>query len=99
MENYELFRQQTQQLRDARTELFDALKALDGLQVWPSEANFLLVRSLDKPAAELHEGLKQAGVLIKKLDGGHPALSGCLRINVSTPQENARLLEALRPLL
>lgn len=99
LENYELFREQTAKLRAARSSLIEALKQLPQLQVWPSEANFVLVRSLGKPAAELHEALKVAGVLVKKLDGGHPALAGCLRINVSTPEENQRLIDALQPLL
>ncbi|WP_421865808.1 histidinol-phosphate transaminase [Motiliproteus sp.] len=99
LDHYELFREQTAKLRQARISLIDALQQLPQLQVWPSEANFVLVRSLEKPAAELHEALKGAGVLVKKLDGGHPALAGCLRINVSTPEENQRLIEALKPLL
>lgn len=99
LEHFDVLKQQTQQLRAARAELLQALQALQGLQVWPSEANFLLVRVLDKPVTEVHEGLKQAGVLVKKVDGSHPSLAGCLRINVSSPQENALLLEQLEPLL
>ncbi|MFT6915099.1 MAG: histidinol-phosphate aminotransferase [Motiliproteus sp.] len=97
--NFEVLRQQTEQLRAERFVLLQALQTLPGLQVWPSEANFILVRVTDKSVTETHEGLKQAGVLVKKLDGAHPSLAGCLRINVSTPQENTRLLEALAPLL
>jgi len=99
LENFEVLQQQTQQLRGDRALLLEALQAMPGLQVWPSEANFLLVKVTDKPVVEIHDGLKQAGVLVKKLDGAHPSLSGCLRINVSSPQENGLLLAALGSLL
>jgi histidinol-phosphate aminotransferase len=97
--HFEVFEQQTAQLRAARSDLFAALGQMPGLQVFPSEANFLLVRVREGSAIEVHEQLKQAGVLVKKLDGSHPALAGCLRINVSSPQENVQLLEALKPLV
>ena len=99
LEHFTVLQQQTQQLREDRALLLQALQALPGLQVWPSEANFLLVRITAKPVIEVHEGLKQAGILVKKLDGTHPSLAGCLRINISSPEENALLLEALQPLL
>jgi histidinol-phosphate aminotransferase len=41
-------------------------------------------------------GLKQRGVLIKNLDGGHPMLEECLRVTVGTPEENAKFLAALQ---
>jgi histidinol-phosphate aminotransferase len=42
------------------------------------------------------EKLKQRGVLIKNLDGSHPALADCLRVTVGTPDENAQFIAALR---
>jgi histidinol-phosphate aminotransferase len=41
-------------------------------------------------------GLKQRGVLIKNLNGGHPMLKDCLRVTVGTPDENARFIAALQ---
>ncbi len=99
LEHFDVLRQQTEQLRIARAELLQGLQALSGLQVWPSEANFLLVRVIDRSVVDLHQGLKQAGVLVKMLDGSHPSLAGCLRINVSTAQENRLLLDTLALLL
>jgi histidinol-phosphate aminotransferase len=42
------------------------------------------------------DGLKQRGVLIKKLDGGHPALVDCLRVTVGTAEENEMFIKALQ---
>ena len=39
--------------------------------------------------------LRDAGILVKNLDGWHPLLAGCLRITVGTPAENDAVLEAL----
>ena len=40
-------------------------------------------------------GMKARGVLIKNMSAAHPLLHNCLRITISTPQENAAMLAAL----
>ena len=64
-----------------------------GLARFPSAANFVLVRVADAPRAL--EALKGRGILVKSLHGSHPLLAHCLRLTVGTPDENAKLLEAL----
>jgi len=64
------------------------------VQVYPSEANFLLFRVANAP--EVFDGLKRRGVLIKNLHGGHPMLTACLRVTVGTPEENERFVLALQ---
>lgn len=68
-----------------------AALAARGLEVFPSEANLLLVRTAD--ATALWQRLFDAGISVRKFDGG--PLAGCLRITVGTPAENAALLAAL----
>jgi histidinol-phosphate aminotransferase len=70
-----------------------ALAALRRVTVFPSHANFLLVRVPD--AAHWFATLKDAGILVKNVDGWHPLLAGCLRITIGTPAENNAVLEAL----
>jgi histidinol-phosphate aminotransferase len=70
------------------------LKALKGVTVYPSEANFFLLRVPDAP--KTYEALKQQNVLVKNL---HPAIANCLRVTVGTPDENRILLTALREAL
>lgn len=95
--------EQTEMIRRERSRLAGALAGLDsdqrGLQVFPSEANFLLVRTASGRAGPLFSGLRERGILIKNLDGAHPMLTDCLRITVGTPDENAALLDALTELL
>jgi histidinol-phosphate aminotransferase len=99
LDNFAVFEQQSTELIRQRGLLHTALTALPGLTVFPSEANFLLVRTEPGRAADIHSALKEAGILIKKLDGVHPLLTDCLRITVSFDEENQRLLTALAPLL
>ena len=84
-------------LRTERARLGAALQALAGVQVFPSEANFVLVRVAQ--ADSVFDGLKQHGILIKNLNSAHALLRGCLRITVGAPQENDRLIAALGAVL
>ena len=61
-------------------------------RVYPSDANFLLVRARD-PNALLAAG-KSVGLLVRDFSSA-PYLERCLRISVGTPEQNARLLAAL----
>lgn len=90
-----VFDTQTAQIRADRGPLAAALSRLDGVRVFPSEANFLLMRVPAGKAGCWHQGLRDQGVLIKNLDGTHPMLADCLRPTVGTPQENAALLAAM----
>jgi len=62
-------------------------------RVWPSAANFVLVEFEDVPLALSRS--RGARLLIRDVRG-YPGLGRCLRITVGTPEQNNRLLEALR---
>lgn len=79
-----------------RERLYRALAAVPGIHVWPSRTNFLLFRTERSPAREIHASLLRDRILIKNLDGSGGVLSGCLRVTVGTPEENASFLRALR---
>jgi histidinol-phosphate aminotransferase len=68
--------------------------ALDsmGISYVPSRANFLLVELPD--AARVYEALLKLGVIVRPMASF--GLERALRITVGTPEENARLVEALR---
>ncbi|MBM95733.1 MAG: histidinol-phosphate transaminase [Oceanospirillaceae bacterium] len=101
LKHYDVLEQQCQALCQQRTRLFEALEAL-GLEPFESEANFVLTRvpqGAGISARELFDALKQAGILIKCLDGGHPLLTACLRFTVGSEEENTQLLDALKVIL
>jgi len=89
-----VFDQQTRQIRSERERLLSAFADLPGATVFPSAANFILVRTPAGQADAWFNGLKERGVLIKNLNGAHPLLSDCLRPTVGTPEENQRMLDA-----
>ncbi len=68
-----------------------------GWRVWPSQANFLLVRPPAGDAARLHRQLEAFGVLVRYFD--EPALADTLRITVGTDEQHAMLLDALQQIL
>jgi histidinol-phosphate aminotransferase len=76
-----------------RERLFAALRGIPGMTVFPSRANFLLVRMAR--ATEIADALRARGIVVRNLDRPGP-LENCLRITVGTPAEDDRLLEALR---
>lgn len=97
LDHFAVLTDQTQTIRQEREALFSLLSAIDGVTCWPSEANFILLRC--KAARDVHARMKASGVLVKCLDGAHPALADCLRFTVGTPDENARMIDAFRAAL
>ena len=83
-------------IRAERTHVCAELATLLQVQVFETAANFVLIRLDDSVTAdEVFAGMKARGVLIKNISGAHPLLRNCLRITVSTPEENAAMLAAL----
>ena len=96
LENFDMLVMQTEQLRVDRLLLMKDLSSIDGVTVYPSEANFVLIRTPEGLARPWFEALKEKGILIKCLDGGHPLLANCLRITVGTTDQNERLINELK---
>lgn len=95
LENVDELDQQATLICDEREVLFEKMKVLSGLQVFPSQANFILFRVLDKNANDVFESIKQSGVLIKNMKADAGLLKNCLRVTVGTPDENRVFLAAL----
>ena len=116
LQHFEVFAQQTAALCEARTTLAVRLQALVGSQgslgangldtVYPSAANFVLVRVADtvagatptaqpSRASRVATAMRERGVLIKDASRMHPLLANCLRLTVGAPAENEAMLAAL----
>ena len=68
----------------ARRAQWARMLAEEGLEVLPSEANFLLVRCTPaERAAEVRDGLALRGILVRDV-AHYPGLAGCLRVSVGT---------------
>lgn len=72
--------------------------------VYPSSANFLLVRFCADAAAvpsadAIHEEFASRYSILVRNFSSTPGLAGCLRLTIGTPDENVRLVAALRGVL
>ena len=94
LERLEVLEEQAALIRAERDRLGQALRALDGVTVFPSQANFFLLRVAD--ADRTYEALKRQSVLVRNLN---PGVRGCVRVTVGTPDENRILVSALREAL
>ena len=84
-----------ERVRASRARLAAGLAA-SGCRVWPSDANFLLVRPPGGDARSVHARLRAEGILVRYFD--EPPLADRLRITVGTSAQNERLLAVLRQL-
>ncbi|HEX6529050.1 MAG TPA: histidinol-phosphate transaminase [Burkholderiales bacterium] len=91
LERLEVLEEQAARIRAERKNLGEKLAALQGVTVFPSEANFFLIRVPD--ADRTCQALKQQNVLVRNLN---PGIRSCLRVTVGTPDENRILLSALK---
>ena len=74
--------------------------ALGGMavEVWPSGANFVLLRPRDRDGGEVWQALVERSVLVRNCSSW-PRLAGCLRVTVGTPEEDDAFLAALAEVL
>lgn len=81
-------------IRAERAALIAALTTLSGVKVFPSMANFVLIRVQN--SEQIVASLRERRVLIKNVGKMHALLKDCLRVTVGTPEENALFLGALQ---
>jgi histidinol-phosphate aminotransferase len=82
-----------------RERLQQALGALPGIRIYPSQANFVLFRLDRVPARTVFRRLiDEHGILVRDLSGV-PELGECLRVSIGTREDTDAVLAALRQLL
>ena len=68
------------------------------VDVWPSDANFILFRAGSQDGSAVWKGLLDHSVLVRDVSDW-PGLEGCLRVTIGTASENDRFLSALADVL
>lgn len=89
--------EQAEAIKSERTKMRTFLGTIANIEVYPSDANFILFRI--HAASQIFQALKQRKILIKNLDGTHPLLENCLRVTVGTPDENSQFCTTLHTIL
>lgn len=92
LENETWFSQNLNSILEERDVLQKQLLKLNRVkQVFPSEANFLLVRFQN--AIEVYQQLSNAGIVVRNRSS---LIDNCLRISIGTPDENEKLINELK---
>jgi len=80
-----------------RERVFRELLSIEGVEPFPSRANFILFKTPFR-ADEVHRELVNRGILIRNMSY-LPGLERCLRVSIGKPEENDAFLEELRGIL
>lgn len=89
--------EQAEAIKSERTKMSAFLGKIANIEVYPSDANFILFRI--HAASQIFQALKKRKILIKNLDGTHPLLENCLRVTVGTPDENSQFCATFHAIL
>ncbi|MFM9970515.1 MAG: histidinol-phosphate transaminase [Burkholderiales bacterium] len=90
--HHRVLQDQAREIIAERETMLRILQGMPGVESFPSEANFILLRVADADA--VHTGLMERGVLVRNLHGSHPLLDQCVRFTIGTKVENTTLIEA-----
>lgn len=82
---------------ESRKVLATALATLPGARVYPSDANFLLVRFSGHDAGSLHARMRERGIALRRFDT--PGLEDCIRVSVGLPEQNETLVKTFAQLM
>jgi histidinol-phosphate aminotransferase len=77
-----------------RERMAGALRAMPGIDVTPSDANFLWLAT-PRSAASVHEALLARGVLVRSFHAAGGRMANRLRVTIGAPAENDAFIEAL----
>ena len=85
-----------EKIKSERDRLTQQLRLM-GFDVPDSQTNFILAQYRQKDAEDIHEKLKQQNIYIRYF--ALPGLGDKLRITVGTPEQNDKLLAALKEII
>ena len=94
LQNIAVFNQQAEQICKQREALLNAMQVMGEIQVFPSEANFILFKVLSGTANDVYQNLLENKIIIKNVSN-NDLLENCLRVTVGTEEENQAFLKAL----
>lgn len=99
LEQVNVLDEQAATIRAERERMLERMGDMDEIEVFPSQANFILFRIKQGDATAVFESIRADGVLIKNLKAETGPLRQCLRVTVGTPDENSSFIAALKKAL
>ena len=97
LQQINIYQDQVEKIIQTREWVKKELTTFEALQVYPSQANYILMKVRGKAASSIHSGLERMGILVRYFDT--PQLKNCLRISMGKEQEMEILIKELRTLL
>ncbi|MCL2288863.1 MAG: histidinol-phosphate transaminase [Candidatus Bathyarchaeota archaeon] len=94
LENIDIMQTAVEALKKERENLIKNLNQLEGVQAFESQADFILMNT-KLPADLVHEKLLNRGIMLKKW-GKLLQYENCFRVTVGLPENNIKLIEALK---
>jgi histidinol-phosphate aminotransferase len=95
LDNAEPLAARTRAIADTRDRFLPRLAAIPGIEVFPTAANFVLIRCRARPASEVFGRLhEEHGILVRDVSGS-AELAECLRISIGTEEDMDAVLDAL----
>jgi histidinol-phosphate aminotransferase len=99
LDHAELLAARTRAIADTRDRFLPRLAAIPGIEVFPTAANFVLIRCRSRPAGEVFRRLhEEHGILVRDVSGSAD-LAECLRISIGTAEDMEAVIEALSRVL
>jgi histidinol-phosphate aminotransferase len=99
LDHAELLAARTRGIAETRDRFLPRLAAIPGIEVFPTAANFVLIRCRARPAREVFRRLhEEHGILVRDVSGS-PELAECLRISIGTEEDMEAVLNALSGIL
>jgi histidinol-phosphate aminotransferase len=99
LEHAPMLAARTREVIEIRDRFVARLAALPGLTVYPTAANFVLIRCSRPPAKDLFRRLlDDYGILVRDVSDS-PQLSECLRISIGTSEDMDAVISALEEIV
>jgi histidinol-phosphate aminotransferase len=97
LENMDIMRSAVSELVAERGKFIKALNQIEGVEAFPSQADFILLNT-KRPANEVYAALLKRGIMLKKL-GQLLQYDNCFRVTVGLPEMNSKLIQALKEIM
>ncbi|MBN3860315.1 histidinol-phosphate transaminase [Neisseriaceae bacterium PsAf] len=96
LEHFDWVTEKTTEIKYQREIMLSELESIEFLEVYPSETNFLMIRTPD--AKLVFDTLYKNKILVKNFHGKHPMLDQCVRITIGTPEQNSKVIGVIKSL-
>lgn len=99
LDHAELLAARTRGIAETRDRFLPRLAAIPGIEVFPTAANFVLIRCRARPASEVFRRLhEEHGILVRDVSAS-AELAECLRISIGTEDDMEAVRDALSQII